>query len=307
MADSDISLRHLKALNLLLEVRSLTKAADILGVNQPTVSKILARLRAHFGDPLFVRVGLSMQPTPRALELSGPLRGLLAVSDELKSAGSSFDPATAAREFKVLVSEVGMIHFIPPLMRDFERVGPDLHLTAVPLNSRHVSAKLESGQADVAIGAFPREIGGLRRQKLYSDSYVSIARRDHPRLSRLSRLGDFLSERQILVTASTTGHAAHEQLENALLDRLSAERIQLRVPSFISCALVTCHTNAIGTVPERLATYLITELPLVAFKTPFELPRFEIAQVWHERVNRDAGHKWLRERIFQLFRRRQNG
>src|ERR1700741_198950 len=68
MKDGDISLRHLKALSLLLEVRSLTKAAEILEVNQPTVSKMLVRLRAHFGDPLFVRVGLSMQPTPRALD-----------------------------------------------------------------------------------------------------------------------------------------------------------------------------------------------------------------------------------------------
>ena len=74
--DGDISLRHLKALSLLLEVRSLTKAAEILEVNQPTVSKMLARLRAHFGDPLFVRVGLSMQPT--AHRVNEPLRGLLA-------------------------------------------------------------------------------------------------------------------------------------------------------------------------------------------------------------------------------------
>ena len=304
MKDSDITLRHLKALSLLLEVRSLTRAAEILEVNQPTVSKMLARLRAHFGDPLFVRVGLSMQPTPRALELNEPLRGLLAVSDELKASTSSFDPTASTREFKLLVGEVGMIHFVPPLMREFERSGRGLRLTAVPLDSRHVSAKLESGQADIALGAFPREIGGLRRQKLYSDPYVSVARKDHPRLSRLSRLEDFLRERHILVTASSTGHAAHEQLEAALRGRLAPESIQLRVPSFVSCALVTCQTDAIGTLPERLATYLVRELPLAVFKTPLQLPRIEIAQVWHERVNRDAGHRWFRERIYQTFRQR---
>ena len=63
--------------------------------------------------------------------------------------------------------------------------------------------------------------------------------------------------------------------------------------------------QAIGTLPERLATYLVRELPLAIFKTPLQLPRIEIAQVWHERVNRDAGHRWLRERIFQIFRHRQ--
>jgi len=123
MKDSDISLRHLKALSLLLEVRSLTKAAEILDVNQPTVSKMLARLRSHFGDPLFVRNGLLMQPTPRALELMEPLRGLLAISDDLKASTPTFNPSTSIREFKVLVGEVGMIHFVPPLMRDLEQSG----------------------------------------------------------------------------------------------------------------------------------------------------------------------------------------
>jgi DNA-binding transcriptional LysR family regulator len=307
MKPSDISLRHLKALSLLLEVRSLTRAAEILEVNQPTVSKMLARLRVHFGDPLFVRVGLSMQPTPKALDLDGRLHDLLAMSDELKASATGFDPRTSTREFRVLMGEVGMIHFVPPLMREFEQTGVGLRLAAVPLDSRHVSVKLESGQAEIALGAFPREIGGLRRQKLYTDPYVSVVRKDHPRVAQLSRLDEFLRARHILVTASSTGHAAHEQLEAALLDRLAPENIQLRVPSFVSCALVACQTETVGTLPERLATYLVRELPLAIFRTPLQLPRIEIAQVWHERVNRDAGHRWLRERIFRLFRNRQSG
>lgn len=302
MKDNDISLRHLKALSLLLEVRSLTRAAEILDVNQPAMSKMLARLRVHFGDPLFVRVGLSMQPTPRALEVAEPLRGLLAVSDDLKAFATSFDPVASTREFRTLVSEAGMVHLVPSLLSELERSGRGLRLRAVPLDSRHVSAKLESGEADIALGAFPREVGSLRRQKLYMDRYVSIVRKDHPRLLKLSRLDGFLRERHILVTASNTGHAAHEQLEAALLGRLAAESIQLRVPSFVSCAFVTCQTDAIGTLPERLALYLIQKLPLAVFKTPLTLPRIEISQVWHERVDRDAGHRWLRERVFSTFR-----
>lgn len=305
MENGDIGLRHLKALSLLLEVRSLTKAAEILDVNQPAVSKMLARLRAHFGDPLFVRVGLMMQPTPRALALMEPLRGLLAVSDDLRASTSAFDPATSTREFKVLVSEVGTIHLVPPLMRDLEKSGGGLRLRAVPLDSRHVSAKLESGEADVALGAFPREVGKLRRQKLYADPYMSVVRKGHPRRGRLERADAFLRERHILVSASSTGHAAHEQLEEALLDRLAPENIQLRVPSFVGCAFVACQSDAIGTMPGRLAAYLVRELPLEMFKPPLLLPRIEIAQVWHERLDRDAAHRWLRSRVFDLFRPRR--
>src|SRR5580692_6384918 len=90
--EDDIGLRHLRVLSLLLEVGSITRAAQILDTTQSSVSKILAKLRVHFGDPLFVRVGLSLRPTPRAIELAQPLRGLLTASDAMRSSTSSFDP-----------------------------------------------------------------------------------------------------------------------------------------------------------------------------------------------------------------------
>lgn len=298
MNDNDIGLRHLRALSLLLEVKSLTRTAEILGTNQPTVSKMLARLRQHFADPLFVRVGLQMQPTPRALEIAEPLRGLLAVSDDMRATTAKFVPASSRREFKVLVSEVGMVHLVPPLMQALERAGRDMRLRAVPIDSRLVSAKLESGEADVAFGAFPREIGNLRRQKLYADPYVSVVRREHPRAGRLAKIDDWLGERHILVTASSTGHAAHEQLERAVMERLPPELVAVRVPSFVAAALVASRTDAICTMPAKLAAYLVRDLPIVVLKPPLPLPRIEVSQVWHERVNRDEGHKWFRAMIF---------
>lgn len=301
MNDGEISLRHLKALSLLLELRSLTKVAEVLGTNQPTVSKMLAKLRIHFGDPLFVRVGLSMHPTPRALEVSEPLRGLLAVSRVLHSSAAAFDPNTSNREFKVLVTEVGMVNIVPPLMRELERAGRYLRLKAVPLDSRHVSEKLETGEADIALGAFPKEVGNLRLQRLYFDPYASVVRKHHPRIERLSELDGFVQERHIIVNASSAGHAAHRQLDDALTSLLDPERVQLRVPSFVACAFVASQTDAVGTMPAKLATYLVRDLPIVMFTPPLSLPRIEISQIWHERVDRDGGHCWLRKRIFDLF------
>lgn len=157
--DRDISFRHLKVLSLLLEVQSLTRAAEILNSNQPTVSKILAKLRAHFDDPLFVRVGLAMHPTPKALEIVEPLRALLEVSESLRASSSKFAPDSSNREFKVLVTEGGMIRLLPPLMHDFERAGRGLRLKALPFDSREFAAKLETGEADVALGGVPGGIG----------------------------------------------------------------------------------------------------------------------------------------------------
>ena len=305
MYDAEISLRHLKALSLLLEFKSLTKVADVLGTNQPTVSKILAKLRAHFGDPLFVRVGSSMHPTPRALEIAVPLRNMLAVSDIIHSSTVTFDPKSSTREFKVLVTEVGMTNLVPPLMRELERAGGHLRLKAVPIDSRHVFEKLETGEADIALGDFSKEVGSLRRQKLYVDPYLSVVRKGHPRLARLTELDAFLEERHIIVTASSVVLNTHRQLEDALTSRLDPERIQLRVPSFVACTFVAKQTDGVGTIPARLTNYLVRDLSLAAFTPPLALPRIEVSQIWHERVDRDAGHRWLRGRIFDLFRQRR--
>jgi DNA-binding transcriptional LysR family regulator len=299
----DIAVRHLRALSLLVDVQSLTKVADLLNTTQPAISKMLQRLRVHFGDPLFVRVGLSMHPTPKALSLAGPLKELLRISEELLHATPAFDPKHSKREFKVLVTEVGMILNVPPLMQELELAGPGLRLRALPLDTRSFVARLENGEADVAIGAFPQVVGNVRRQRLYVDHYVSVVRANHPKLDLLTKREAFLNERHIVVTASSTGHAVHQQLEQILSGYLLADQIRMRVPSFVTCAYVASRTDTVGSLPARLADHLARDLKLEIFRTPLPLPRIEIAQFWHERVHQDAGHRWFRSRIAALYRR----
>jgi DNA-binding transcriptional LysR family regulator len=116
MKKDDVSLKNLEVLTLLLEVGSLTRAAQILDTTQPTVSKILTKLRAHFDDPLFVRVGLAMHPTPRALGLAQPLKELLTKSAAMRSSAASFDPRSSKREFSMIVTAVGMIRLVPTIV-----------------------------------------------------------------------------------------------------------------------------------------------------------------------------------------------
>lgn len=301
MSGDDISLRHLRVLIVLLEVGSLTRAAQLLATTQPTISKILARLRLHFGDPLLVRVGPAMRPTPKALALAQPLRELLTTSAAMRASAASFDPRASVREFSVIVTEVGMIALLPPLMRRLEGAGAGLRLKAVPLDARRLEVLLEAGEADLALGAFPTAAPGLRRQPLYADPYVSVARKGHPRLGQLTRAESFLGERHIIVTASHAGHAAHRTLDQALNARLEPGRVQVRVPSFVTSAFVASCTDAVATLPEKLAECLAEKLGLVAFATPLPLPRIEIGQFWHERVHRDPGHRWFRTAVRTLF------
>jgi len=299
--DSDLSMRHLRVLSLMLRERNLTRVANTLNTTQPTISKILAKLRVHFADPLFVRAGSEMQPTAKAMRLAEPIRGLLAVSDQLRLTEDLFDPRTSNREFRLLLTDAGMICFLPPLLRAIERIRSPLRITAVPYDSRQFETQLESGEADLALGAFPRAPRGMRRQKLYSDTYLSVVRKDHPRLKEVQSKAGFLAGRHIAIRASTTGHAAHQLAAEALEKEISPETIALRLPSFAAAALIICRTDAIATLPARLAEVVSSELGLISFRPPLAVPKVDIGQFWHERYHRDPGHQWIRATIASLF------
>jgi len=303
--NDDLRLRDLRMLKVVLQERNLTRAAQTLGTTQPSVSKVLARLRAHFGDPLVVRNGNArdghaMQLTSRAAELAGPLRNLLAASDGLCAPAPSFNPSTSDRIFKVLVSNVGAILFLPPLVTRVAVEGGRLGVRAVPLDPRHFELKLESGEADLALGAFPGAPRGLKRQRLYFSNYLSVVRRDHPKRTRLRSPSEFRAANHIIVT-SDAGHAAHHIAQQVLEAEISPERVLFRLPSFIAAAIVASQTDCIATIPARVATFLAKRLSLITFTPAIALPSFEIAQFWHERYHRDPGHRWFRAMSFDLF------
>ena len=301
LAFEELSLKDLRVLQVLLRECSITRAAQVLETTQPDVSKRLAYLRSRFGDQLLVRNGHTMQPTAKATDIAPQVKRLLDTADALQADTQVFDPATSDRLFGLLVSDVGMVRFVPPLLERMADAAPGVRLRAVPLGSWQIESKLESGEADLALGTFPRAASHLRRQKLYSDGYVSVVRKDHPRLREMRSPAGFGAQRHILITASETGHAAHSQAERAISTKIAPSNILLRVPSFLAGAIVASQTDGIATLPANLAASVAVPLGLVAFKTPLALPRIEIAQYWHERFHRDAAHRWLRAMTFELF------
>ena len=297
----DLNLRELRVLQALLRERSITRAAQAIDTTQPQVSKVLARLRAQFSDPLFVRRGQAMHPTPKALGMADRLGVLLAAADGLRTEEAEFDPARSDRQFSLLLTDVGMVHFLPPLIARIATLAPDIKIRSVPLDARQFEYRLESGEADLAFGAFPKAARYLRRQRLYFDGYSGVARKGHPRLRKCQALAGFLAERHVLVTGSDTGHAAHRTAHRVLSSTIAASNVMLRVPSFIAGAIVVAETDGVMTLPANLARRLAAPLGLVTFDPPVALPRIEIAQFWHERYHRDVGHGWLRKLTFDLF------
>ena len=131
-AYSELSLRELRVLDALLALRSITRTAEAMETTQPAISKMLRHLRVQFSDPLFVRNGQAMQPTAKALDIADRLRVLLVAADGLRSAATEFDPASSDRPFSLLLTDVGMIRFLPPLIARIAAIAPGISVRAVP-------------------------------------------------------------------------------------------------------------------------------------------------------------------------------
>jgi DNA-binding transcriptional LysR family regulator len=296
----DLDLHALRVLDVLFRERSLTRAAEALHTQQPALSKTLARLRRYFDDPLFVRVGLQMEPTAKALELEKPVRSLLDGFQRLRNEQTHFDPARSTRVFRVFALDAGIIVLLPAIMKKLLEAAPSVRLRAAQVGLQSLHSVLESGEIDLAIGEFPLLIPGIRRQKLFSGRHMCIFQKDHPRLSRNPSLVAFLEEQHIFITAAGIGHP-HQIAERSLEEQLPAKKIIAHVPTFTAAAILAKGTNAVATMPGPVASVLARELGMQVAKSPIKLPAFEIAQYWHERFDRDPGNQWLRSVVNSEF------
>jgi DNA-binding transcriptional LysR family regulator len=302
---SELGLHHLQVLDVLLREHSLTRAARELDVTQPALSKTLAHMRRYFDDPLFVRVALRMEPTPRALRLQVPIRAILEQMRSLRREHVSFDPRVSHRTFSFCVVDAGLIKLLPPLVDRILADAPNVRLRVLQLEAAHLEPWLESGKLDFAMGSFPSLTKGIRRQPLWTERYVSVVRRGHPRVSSDPTSRAFAAEKHVVVSIAGSGHA-HQIMERELEAAIPRENIICRIPMFIGAAVLAKHTDAVATLPLSIATVLASDLDLQIIKPPVKLPRIDIFQYWHDRFHHEPGNQWTRSVFRDLFRRPQS-
>ena len=287
---------------MLLREHSLTRAAPELDVTQPALSKTLAQLRRYFDDPLLVRVGRRMEPTPRARQLQVSVRAVLDRAALLRSDSVTFAPRTSHRTFNFCVVDAGLLKLLPPLVGLLLTEAPDVRLRVLQPEAAHLEPWLESGKLDFAMGSFPSLPKGIRRQRLWGERYVSVARSGHPRLPPEPTMRAFAAEKHVLVSIAGSGHA-HQVMQRALEAVIPRENVVCQVPIFISAAVLVKHTDAIATLPLSVVSVLAEDLDLQIIKPPIRFPSIDIFQYWHERFHRDPGSKWIRSIFRTLFRR----
>jgi DNA-binding transcriptional LysR family regulator len=300
--DRELDLHHLQIFDVLLQERSLTRAARVLNLTQPALSKTLAKLRHCFDDPLFVRVGLRMEPTPKALNLAESVQGILERMRALRNECTIFDPKTSDRKFSFFMVDAAVVQMLPIILNYLQNEAPNVHVQAVHCDISHLDLWLESGIVDFAIGSFPSLMHGIRRQLLWHETYAAVVRSDHPRVGPEPSLETFVNEKHALVTTAGTGHE-HQSIERVLEGHVSRHNIVCKVPTFAGAAYIARNSDVVATLPRTMAETVASELNLRVVQPPLDLPVVDISQYWHERYHKDAGNQWLRGVFRTLFLR----
>jgi DNA-binding transcriptional LysR family regulator len=300
----NVDLNLLAALDVLLAEGSVTGAAHRLGLSASAMSRTLARLRAATGDPLLVRAGRGLVPTPHAAALRDRVHALARdVQAVLRPPTDPLDLASLESTFTLRANEAFVEFFSVPLLTAIAAEAPGVRLRFAPKPDKQ-AGPLREGLADLEIGVAEATAPELRTQFLFHDSYVGVARTGHPLLS-----GRITPKRYAAckhVAAAPKGDSAGPVDE--ALEALGLKRdIRVVVPGFPDAMRIARHTDLVATVPRSClghapASDHADKLGLRSFDLPVPAPAFTISAIWHPRVDADPAHRWLRGIVVALCR-----
>jgi DNA-binding transcriptional LysR family regulator len=293
---SELDLRHLRIFLAVHAARNVTRAAEAVGLSQSSVSVVLAQLRQHYDDPLFVRTSDGMKPTPRAEQLVPLVRQALQLLDQGLVRAAEFDPAGISRSFRICMTDVGQMTLLPRLLARLLQLAPNVRIEVGNL-SHETGRQLESGEADLAMGFTEHMRAGFYRQKLFDEGFACLAARHHPRIVDRMTLAQLQQESHVRVLLSATAHSIVDKL-------LERRRIQRRfaatVPSFLGLGQIVASSELLAIVPLRLAAIFAAESRVKIVSTPLKWPSYAVNQYWHDRYHRDPGNVWLRSVAYEI-------
>lgn len=287
-----IDLNLLVTLDVLLAEQNVTRAAERLYMSQPAVSVHLAKLRDLLGDPLLLPGPRGMRPTTRAEALREPLRDALESLSRAVSPAAAFDPVNAELTWRIAATDYTESTLVLPVLRRLRAEAPHTRVAVFDLSPSRVARQTEQGIVDIAFHTTDGAPQGVRRKALFTERYVLVGRRGHPKLKRRPTLKQFCDLEHAMV--SQDGGGFHASTDDALAKLGASRRVVLSVPHFLFLRSALASTDLVAMAPERL----VRDDPALQVTTPpVDLPGFEISMYWHERVHRDPAHQWLRECI----------
>lgn len=289
-----IDLNLLVVLDAIFSEGGITKAGEKLHLTQPAISHALGRLRELFGDPLFVREGRRMVPTPLARSLMQPVRRALHSLEVTLNEVQQFDPATTQRHFNIAVRDVLEATVLPPLMARVATEAPSIDISAIRTDRRTLESELAAGSLDAALDILLPLSEDVRHQRISVDRLVVVARKHHPATTKKFDLAAYLRAHHVLVSSRRSGPG----LEDAELNRQGFKRrIRLRCQHYFAACRVVSETDLLLTMPERYARIANRQYGNQILPFPMEMPSMDAYLYWHASVDKEPASRWLREQL----------
>jgi DNA-binding transcriptional LysR family regulator len=291
-------LNLLRTLDAVLSERNVARAAERLNVTASAVSNALARLRHELDDPLVVRNGRGVVPTPRASALAPALReALLRLEGSVRN--ESFDPTTTARRFTLALADAGQITHLPMLSCIMAVDMPCASLRVVGIETFLSLGGPASGEIDVAIARFDGDTPGIHSCALYEERSVLVARRGHVvARKRLTKAKLALLRHVDVEVAPGRGYRGLDESYSRLGIRRA---IAMVVPSFVAAAAVVAETECVATLPVSLVETLKARFDLVPIKGEAPTPLTRLSLIWHERTHTDPASRAFRVAVKRAF------
>jgi LysR family transcriptional activator of mexEF-oprN operon len=298
---SRFDLNLLVALEALLEEKSVSRAARRLSLGQPAMSHNLARLRRLLGDELLVRGVGGMVPTPRALQLAPELRDVLRQLRALFDVQDSFDPASVQQTFRLGVADSVEAILMPAIVERLLVLAPGLVLQLVPITGADVSADIEAGRFDLAVGTFTDGRGAHKQRMIHAEGHHTIYNPALVRIDGAISLEDY-QRIPMLVIEQTQG--AHPLLQ-ALQREGVRPWVAVRTLRLQSAPMIVARAPLLATVHTQVAQMFAARFGLVAKPVPerLALAPARLLMTWHAVHDRAPLHRFMRDLIAGVLER----
>jgi len=295
-----LDLNLLRLFDAVFRARSVSRAAEALGLTQPAASHGLTRLRLLLGDALFTRTPGGVAPTPRAERLAVPVQAALAMLQQALAEPERFDPATSRKLFRIHMSDIGEGRFLPALMARLRELAPGVRVETMPLATADIAAALDGGRVDFAFGFLPR-VKDTQRAQLLKDRYIVLLRQGHP-FAKRRRSGQALLE--ALHELDYVAVRTHADTLRILQLLNLEDRVRLTTEHFMVLPAIVRATDLAVVMPRNIARSFAEEGGYAIVEPPFPLRDFTVSLHWSKRFEADPGNRWLRQVIVALFSER---
>lgn len=298
MTQSNLDWNLLVALDVLLAEGSVTGAAERLHLSVPATSRTLGRIRQAFGDPILVRSGRGLVPTPRALAVRERLHELIEQAHALVELGRDVDLTTLERTFAIRANDAVTSVLAGRLVALTRQAAPAVSLRFVPEGAEDL-APLRDGVVDLDVGVIPDYGPEVRTEPLGRERLVGLVAAGH-------RLGSGRVTLRRIAEVEHIGVSRRGRTRGALDEILEehglARTVVLTVPTFPAAAQIIAHSELTGLITAGYAAQFAALTGAHVYEIPAQLPALPLAQAWHVRHDLDPAHQWLRRQVASVLR-----